>query len=103
MLSIENANLTFNPNTNIEKCLFNNLNINFNESDFVTIIGSNGSGKSSLLNIISGQYTLDSGKIILKNKDISKEPEWKRAKYIGRVFQSPKLGLAPDMTLIEKL
>jgi len=101
VLSIKNADLTFNPNTNIEKRLFNKLNLHFNERDFVTVIGANGSGKSSLLNMISGNYILEAGTVFLKNKDISKDPEWKRAKYIGRVFQSPVLGLAPDMTLVE--
>jgi len=101
MLSIVNANLVFNEDTNIEKQLFENLNIHFNKGEFVTIIGDNGAGKSSLLNLISGSCAIKSGEIILNGNDILKESEWKRAKYIGRVFQSPAVGLAPDLTLLE--
>ena len=101
MLTIRNADLTFYQNTNMEKRLFKKLNIHVNDTDFITVIGANGSGKSSLINVISGTYILQSGNVVLKNKDISKDPEWKRAKYIGRVFQNHAWGLAQDMTLIE--
>jgi len=103
MLLIKDAVLTFNSNTNIEKRLFSKLNLHFKEGDFVTVIGPNGSGKSSLLNIIAGTCMLESGKILLQNNNVAKDCEWMRAKYIGRVFQNPTWGFAPDMTLLENL
>lgn len=101
MLSIKHAELTFNANTNIEKKLFTDLNIDFVKGDFTTIIGPNGSGKSSILNVITGVYRLDAGEIILRDQNITHVSQWKRARYIGRVFQNPMQGLAPDLTLIE--
>lgn len=103
MLQIRNLSKTFNPGTINEKTIFNKLALSINPGDFVTIIGSNGAGKSTLLNIITGAIEQDEGTIILKNKDISQLEEYKRNKFIGRVFQNPTLGTSPKMTLLENL
>lgn len=103
MLEIKNGSITFHPNTANEKKALNNINIKFNEGDFVTVIGSNGAGKSTLLNIISGAYTLDEGYVYLDGKDITEEKEYKRARVIGRLFQDPLKGTAPNMTIEENL
>lgn len=103
MLQLRNLSKTFNQGTVNEKTIFNKLSLSIHKGDFVTIIGSNGAGKSTLLNIISGAILQDEGAIFLKNKDISKLGEFKRNKYIGRVFQNPALGTSPKMTLLENL
>ncbi len=103
MLQLRNLSKTFNQGTINEKAIFNKLSLSIHEGDFVTIIGSNGAGKSTLLNIISGVILQDEGTIQLKNKDISQLEEYKRSKYIGRVFQDPALGTSPKMTLLENL
>ncbi|WP_315117015.1 ATP-binding cassette domain-containing protein [uncultured Clostridium sp.] len=103
MLQINNLCKTFNNNTVNEKVIFDKFNLNVKKEDFITIIGSNGAGKSTLLNIISGVIELDNGSIILDNKDISTMPEHKRSKIIGRVFQNPSSGVAPNMTILENM
>lgn len=103
MLQISNIKKSFNKNTVNENILFDNLSININDGDFITLIGSNGAGKSTLLNIISGNTNLDDGSILLNNKSIEKLPEYKRTKFIGRVFQNPSSGIAPSMTVLENL
>lgn len=103
MLRITNVNKTFNKNTINEKRALKNLNLTLKEGDFVTIIGGNGAGKSTMLNMIAGVYPIDSGVIEIDKVDISRMPEYKRAKYIGRVFQDPMLGTASDMQIDENL
>ncbi|QEK10934.1 ATP-binding cassette domain-containing protein [Crassaminicella thermophila] len=103
MLRIQNLSKTFHKHTINEKTVFNNFSIHVEEGDFITIIGSNGAGKSTLLNIISGSIQADDGVIFLKNKEISKEPEFKRTRVIGRVFQDPSMGTSPSMTILENL
>lgn len=103
MLKIQNLSKSFNNAHMGENKLFSNLNLNINEGDFVCIIGSNGTGKSTLLNIISGVTKEDTGNIFLEGKDILKMPEHKRTKIINRVFQNPALGTCPSMTVRENL
>ncbi|GFZ34518.1 ABC transporter ATP-binding protein [Clostridium zeae] len=103
MLQISNIKKSFNKNTVNENILFDNLSITINDGDFITLIGSNGAGKSTLLNIISGNTNLDEGSILLNNKSIESLPEYKRTKFIGRVFQNPSSGIAPSMTVLENL
>lgn len=103
MLEITNVSKTFAKDTVNEHIALNNINLTLNNGEFVTIVGSNGAGKSTLFNMICGTYLQDKGKIVLDNKDISFMPEHKRAKLIGRVFQDPMRGTAPNMTIEENL
>lgn len=103
MLKIQGLHKVFNENTINENKVFSNFNLEVNEGDFISIIGSNGAGKSTLLNIISGNIKRDEGYIELDGIDMSKEDEFKRSKLIGRVFQNPFLGVAPNMTILENL
>lgn len=103
LLQIKNLQKIFNKDTVNEKIVFKNLNFHINKGDFITIVGSNGAGKSSLLNLISGSLLPDEGSINLKGRDISSLPEYKRTKFIGRVFQNPSLGTSPSMTILENL
>lgn len=103
MLKITNVRKTFNKGTINEKKALNGINLQLNEGDFVTIIGGNGAGKSTTLNMIAGVYPIDSGKIEIDNINISRAPEYKRAKYIGRVFQDPMMGTAAGMEIEENL
>lgn len=103
MLEIKNLSKVFNKNTVNENILFKNINLELNKGDFVTIIGSNGAGKSTLLNIIAGSIVEDSGSVSLGGRELVRMPEYKRASSIGRVFQDPAKGTAPDMTILENL
>ncbi|WMJ81702.1 ATP-binding cassette domain-containing protein [Clostridium sp. MB40-C1] len=103
MLKIQNLSKSFHNSYIGENKLFSNLNLNINKGEFVSIIGSNGTGKSTLLNIISGIIQETSGNILLQGKDITKMPEHKRTKFISRVFQNPALGTCPSMTVRENL
>ena len=103
MLSIKSVNKTFNKNSPDEHVGLNNLNLHVSEGEFVTIIGGNGAGKSTLFNIISGSILCDSGEIVLGNEDITYMPEHKRATFIGRIFQDPMKGTAPNLTVEENL
>ena len=103
MLKLENISLTFNPGTVNEKKALTNLSLHLQQGDFVTILGSNGAGKSTLFNTIAGTYTPDSGKVYLDGKDITSLPDYKRSKEIGRLFQDPLKGTAPNMTIEENL
>ena len=89
MLTITNVRKTFNKGTINEKKALCGLNLHLDPGDFVTVIGGNGAGKSTMLNMIAGVYPIDSGKIEIDGVNISREPEYKRAQYIGRVFQDP--------------
>lgn len=103
MLEIKNVHKTFNPNTINEKKALKGIDLVLNEGDFVTVIGGNGAGKSTMLNMIAGVYPVDCGNIIIDGIDVTKLPEHKRAKYIGRVFQDPMNGTAADMQIVENL
>lgn len=103
MLRIENINKVFSAGTINEKQAIQNLSLHVSAGDFVTIIGSNGAGKSTLMNCISGVFKTDSGKIVLNGCNITKKPEYKRSRMIGRVFQDPLKGTAFGMTIEENL
>lgn len=103
MLEIKNVFKTFNPGTVNEKHALNGIDLTLNEGDFVTVIGGNGAGKSTMLNMVAGVYPVDCGSIIIDGIDVTKLPEHKRAKYIGRVFQDPMTGTAADMQIVENL
>ena len=103
MLELKNINKYYNPGTVNEMCLFKDFNLTVNKGDFVSIIGSNGSGKTSLLNIICGTIPVDSGCLIMDGKDITNEKIYKRYRRIGRVFQNPALGTCPAMTILENM
>ncbi|NBK98332.1 MAG: ATP-binding cassette domain-containing protein [Erysipelotrichia bacterium] len=103
MLNIKDLSITFHKGTINEKKALDRLNLTLNKGDFVTIIGSNGAGKSTLLNCISGTYVSDHGSIQLANQEIQYLKEHKRAKMIGRLFQDPLKGTAPNMSIQENL
>ena len=103
MLIIENVKKTFNKGTINEKVALNGVNLHMNPGDFITIIGGNGAGKSTMLNMIAGVYPIDEGVIALDGEDISQKPEYARAKYLGRVFQDPMRGTAAGMQIDENL
>ena len=103
MLKVNNISKTFNPGTINEKKALDNLSLHLKEGDFVTVIGSNGAGKSSVLNAIAGVWPVDNGSIVLAGEDITGLPEYLRAKLIGRVFQDPMMGTAPNMQVEENL
>lgn len=103
MLELKNIHKVFNPGTINEKRAIQNLSFTLNDGDFVTVIGGNGAGKSTMLNLIAGVYTADAGSIVLDGADITKLPEYKRAKLLGRVFQDPMMGTAGNMGIEENL
>lgn len=103
LLRLEQISKLFNEATPDEKVALDKINLSLEKGDFVTIIGSNGAGKSTLMNMISGVLTPDVGKIYIDQKDVTKLPEFKRSKLIGRVFQDPMAGTAPSMTIEENL
>ncbi len=103
MLELKHVYKTFNPGTVNEKQALVDLNLSLQEGDFVTVIGGNGAGKSTMLNIISGAYPVDTGTITIGGVDVTKLPEHKRAKFIGRVFQDPMMGTAATMQIEENL
>lgn len=103
MLELRNVTKVFNPGTVNEKVAINDISLKLNDGDFVTVIGSNGAGKSTMLNLVAGLWQPDSGKIEIDGIDVTKMPEHKRAKYLGRVFQDPRDGTASDMNIEENL
>ena len=103
MLQIIDVCKTFNAGTINEKKALNGLNLHLKPGEFVTVIGGNGAGKSTMLNSVSGAYTVDEGKIIIDGVDVTRLPEYKRAKFIGRVFQDPMMGTAATMQIEENL
>jgi len=103
MLKLENVRKVFNPGTVNEKIALKDLSLQLHPGDFVTVIGGNGAGKSTMLNSVAGVYPVDAGKIILDGMDVTHLPEYKRAKYIGRVFQDPMMGTAANMWIEENL
>ena len=103
MLEIKNLSKTFNAGTINEKVALDHIHLTLNEGDFVTVIGGNGAGKSTMLNAVAGVWPIDEGAIILDGQSITGYPDFKRASLIGRVFQDPMMGTAPDMQIIENL
>ncbi len=103
MLRIENISKTFNAGTVNAKLALNGLSLHLNEGDFVTVIGGNGAGTSTMLNAVAGVYPVDSGRILIGGVDVTAMPEHKRAKYLGRVFQDPMVGSAASMQIEENL
>ena len=103
MLDIKHLSKTFFPGTVNEKKALTDVNLHMEPGDFITIIGGNGAGKSTLLNSIAGVFPIDGGQILIDGVDVSKMPEHKRARYIGRVFQDPMMGTAAGMMIEENL
>ena len=103
MLELKNIHKTFNPGTVNEKHALRGIDLHLEKGDFVTIIGSNGAGKSTLFNAVAGTFLPDSGSVILDGQDITRLPDHKRSKFIGRMFQDPLKGTAPNMTIEENL
>lgn len=103
MLKLTDLHVTFHPNTINERIALDGVSYELHQGDFVSVLGTNGAGKSTLLNSIAGTVELDSGNILLDDMDITWMKEYKRAKYIGRLFQDPMKGTAPNMTILENL
>jgi len=103
MIQIKNVSVVFNQGTVNENQALSNINLRVKEGDFITIIGSNGSGKSTLFNTIAGTIIPTEGKILLNDKDVTRDPEYKRAKFIGRIFQNLLLGTAGNMSLEDNM
>ena len=103
MLEIKNVYKTFNADTVNEKVALQDLNLTLEDGDFVTVIGGNGAGKSTMLNAVAGVWPIDMGKILIDGQDVTRLSEHQRAKYIGRVFQDPMMGTAATMGIEENL
>ncbi len=103
MLELKNITKIFNGGTVNEKVALNDLSLTLNDGDFVTVIGGNGAGKSTMLNAVAGTFFVDEGSVTIDGKDITRLPEHKRAKFIGRVFQDPMTGTAADMWIEENM
>ena len=103
MLELKHIHKYYNPGTVTEMCLFDDFNFKVEDGEFVAVVGSNGSGKTSMLNIVCGSIGVDSGKILINNQDITNMSEHKRLSKIGRVFQDPSLGTCPSMTIMENM
>ena len=103
MLEIQNVSKTFNAGTVNQKTALNGLNLKLNEGDFVTVIGGNGAGKSTMLNAVAGVWPVDEGKILIDGVDVTRLSEHQRAAYIGRVFQDPMTGTAATMQIEENM
>ena len=103
MLEVKNVYKTFHRGPVNEKKALRGIQLKMEKGDFVTVIGGNGSGKSTLMNVIAGVYSVDSGQIFMDGMDVTRQPEYKRAAYVGRVFQDPMQGTAADMQIIENL
>ncbi len=103
MLELNHIKKVYNPGLVTEMCIFDDFNLSVKDKEFVSIVGSNGSGKTSLLNIICGSIPVDAGDIIVNGKRINSLEEYKRYRNIGRVYQNPALGTCPNMTMLENL
>ena len=103
MLELSHIHKYYNPGTVNEMCLFKDFNFEVKKGEFVSVVGSNGSGKTSMLNIICGSIPVDSGSILVNGKDITRQKEYKRMQTIGRVFQDPARGTCPNMTILENM
>jgi len=103
MLEVKHIRKYYNQGTVNEMCLFEDFSLTVEQGQFVSVVGSNGSGKTSLLNIICGSIPVDSGSILIHGTDISKMPEYRRQRVIGRVYQNPSMGTCPNMTILENM
>ncbi len=103
MLELKQIQKYYNPGTINEMCLFQDFNLTVHQGEFVSVVGSNGSGKTSMLNIICGSIPIDAGSIEINKRDITKEKEFKRNRSIGRVYQNPAIGTCPSMTILENM
>lgn len=103
MLELRHISKTFYPGTVHEKTALQDLSLTLQTGDFVTILGSNGAGKSTLFNAVAGAFAVDSGRIVLDGQELTGMPDYKRSKFIGRMFQDPMRGTAPNMTIEENL
>lgn len=103
MLELKNISKTYNPGTVTEMCLFKDFDLAVKDGEFVSIVGSNGSGKTSMLNIICGSIPIDSGDCLIGGESINKQKDFVRYKKIGRVYQNPSMGTCPNMTILENL
>ena len=103
MLELKHITKYYNAGTVNEMCLFEDFNLTIKDHQFVSVVGSNGSGKTSMLNIICGSIPLDQGRIIIGGQDITRMPEYRRQRRIGRVYQNPAMGTCPSMTILENM
>ena len=103
MLKIEDIHKTFNPGTITEKVALRGVSLDLKEGDFVTVIGGNGAGKSTMLNAVAGVFPVDQGRILIGGQDVTRLPEHRRAQYLGRVFQDPMTGTAATMNIEENM
>ena len=103
MLELNHIHKLYNPGTVNEICLFDDFNLKIDDGQFVSVVGSNGSGKTSMLNIICGSIPIDGGSIVVNGTDITKQKDFIRHRRIGRVFQDPSKGTCPSMTILENL
>ena len=103
MLVLQDLRTTFNPGTVMRKMALAGVDLTLHKGDFVTVIGGNGAGKSTMLNAIAGTFQIDNGKILLGGRDVTHLPEHKRAAFLGRVFQDPMTGTAASMNIEENL
>lgn len=103
MLELQGIYKYYNPGTVNELCLFKDFNLTVESGEFVSVVGSNGSGKTSMLNIICGSIPVEDGIILMNKKDITKEKEYRRNQKIGRVYQNPSMGTCPSMTILENM
>lgn len=103
MMKIENVSVTFNVGTPDENHALTNVSLTVNKGDFVTVIGSNGAGKTTLYNVIAGTYAPSSGSILIRDTEVTHSPEYRRARWIGRIFQNPLLGTAGNMSLEDNM
>ena len=103
MLELKHIHKYYNAGTVNEMCLFEDFNLTIEDQQFVSVVGSNGSGKTSLLNLICGSIPLDDGRILVGGQDITRMPEYKRQRRIGRVYQNPAMGTCPAMTILENM
>lgn len=103
MLELKNISKIYNPGLVTEMCLFDDFNFTVNDGEFVSVIGSNGSGKTSMLNIICGSIPINGGDVLINGKSINKKKDFKRYANIGRVYQNPAMGNCPNMTILENM
>lgn len=103
MLELKNVSKIYNPGTVTELCLFNDFNLTVNDGEFVSVVGSNGSGKTSMLNIICGSIPVSGGEVLIDGKNVNSLREYQRYRMMGRVYQNPAAGTCPNMTIIENM